>query len=221
MTLNKGLNKEETLWHLRSGWNVAALNCTGATEEPILAGYTAFLKKYERKLRATNTALDAQYRRELGTRAEGVKGRELVSTQVYNYFALPGARSGFCDAALAMSNEFLASAPDDADAFAATQLPKLEAVFERFFDEYDKYRVESAAWDARYGAMFGASQPGYVAVYGLTAPSVGASLSQVGTPQLAGEVVDPETGARIPVIPAPEQTISTPVVQPVQGPQAP
>jgi hypothetical protein len=219
MTLNKGLNDDETLWHLRSGWNVAALNCVEASQEPILEGYGAFLKKYERKLRATNTALDAQYRKELGSRAEGVKGREVVSTQVYNYFALPGARSGFCDTALAMSNEFLASPPDDPQAFAATHLPRLEAVFERFFDEYDKYRVDSAAWDARYGAMYGASQPGYVAVHGLTVPSVGSTLAEAGTPQLAGEVTDPETGAVIPIIPAPQETIATPVVQPVATPQ--
>jgi len=34
-------------------------------------------------------------------------------------------------------------------------------------------------------------------------------------------VVDPDTGARIPVIPVPETTISTPVVQPVPEQQGP
>ena len=60
--------------------------------------------------------------------------------------------------------------------------------------------------------MYGASQPGYVAVHSITAPTAASSLV---APQAAGEVVDPETGARIPIIPVPEETVATPVVQPV------
>ena len=101
------------------------------------------------------------------------------------------------------------------------RLALIDTVFERFFQAYEQYRIDSAAWDARYGAQYGASQPGYVAVHDLTAPSVGASLTTSAAPNQAGEVVDPDSGARIPVIPVEEKgTISTPVVQPVpaQGP---
>ena len=41
------------------------------------------------------------------------------------------------------------------------------------------------------------------------------ALVNLNAPAPAGEVVDPETGARIPVIPVPEETVTTPVVQPV------
>jgi hypothetical protein len=165
MTLNKGLSAEETLWHVRSGWNVAALNCLGQEYQPILDGYRVFLKKYDGKLAATNNALEMQYRKTASSADAGIRNRERVSTQVYNYFALPLARTGFCDAALRVSSEFLASPPADPEAFAAATLPRFEAPFETFFAEYDQYRMESAAWDQRYGAQYGYSQPGYVAVH--------------------------------------------------------
>jgi hypothetical protein len=222
-TVNTGLNPDEALWHFRSGWNVAALNCLDAEHQPILDGYGAFLRQNRTKLSAANTALDAQFRREHGSRNAAVQARESFMTQVYNYFALPPARADFCNVTLGIASEYLATPPEDIGQFAITRLPLIDAVFERFFRAYEQYRIDSAAWDARYGAQYGASQPGYVAVHGIGSPSVGASLTSASGPEPAGEVIDPETGARIPVIPVPETTVSTPVVQPVpqeQGPPA-
>ena len=220
-TVNAGLNEDETLWHFRSGWNVAALNCLDAEHQPILDGYGAFLRKFSRKLTATNTAIDAEFRREHSSRSNAIKAREAFMTQVYNYFAMPPARADFCNVTLAIANEYIAAPPEDANQFAAAGLSRIEAVFEQFFRAYEQYRVDSGAWDARYGAQYGASQPGYVAVHSLGAPGVGASLSASTAPEPAGEVVDPDTGARIPVIPVPETTVATPVVQPVPEQQGP
>jgi hypothetical protein len=220
-TVNTGLDPDQTLWHFRSGWNVAALNCLDPEhEQPILLGYGAFLRQFQRKLSTTNTAIDARFRRQYGSRNDAIKAREAFMTQVYNYFALPPARGDFCNVVLGIANEFAATPPEDANQFAAAGLPRMEQAFERFFRAYEQYRIDSAAWDARYGAQYGASQPGYVAVHDLTAPGVGASLTSATEPQPAGEVVDPDSGARIPVIPVEEGTIATPVVQPVpqQGP---
>jgi hypothetical protein len=220
-TINTGLDPDQTLWHFRSGWNVAALNCLDAGQEPILEGYGAFLRNYQRKLSATNTAIDAKFRREHGNgRNVAVKAREAFMTQVYNYFALPPARADFCNLVNAIAVEYLAAPPEDANQFAAASLARIEAVFDQFFRGYEQYRVDSAAWDVRYGAQYGASQPGYVAVHSLTAPGVGASLTAASQPALAGEVLDPDSGALIPVIPVDEGSVSTPVVQPVaeQGP---
>jgi hypothetical protein len=136
-------------------------------------------------------------------------------TQVYNYFATPAAIPNMCNVALAVSNEYLQDPPKDLAAFSAATLPRFEAVYLDFFNAYDRYRVESAAWDARWGAQYGASQPGYVAVHGAAGPSIATSLNGAATPALAGEVVDPETGAKIPVVNLPATTGSTPVVQPV------
>jgi hypothetical protein len=216
ITINSGLDEDSMLWHFRAAWNVAALNCLDAAEaDPILEGYRTFLTKYRRPLAKANTDIDARFRREHGSRNAAIKARELYMTQVYNYFALPPARGGFCAVALQLANEFQAAQPEDPKAFAAAALPRFETVFQAFFREYAQYQADSAAWDARWGAMYGASQPGYVAVHSVRTPTVGSALVNLNAPAPANEVVDPETGDRIPVIPVPEETVTTPVVQPV------
>ena len=83
-------------------------------------------------------------------------------TQVYNYFALPPARAEFCDAALAIASDHCATPkPDAIDASPPPTSPQFEARVREFFTAYEQYRRDSAAWDARYGARYGASQPGY------------------------------------------------------------
>jgi hypothetical protein len=214
-TVNTGLDDNETIWNLRSVWNVAALNCLDEAHKPILDGYGAFLKKNAKKLTAVNVALDKKYRTAAGSVAAGRAAREAHMTQVYNYFATPAAIGEVCNVALAVSNEWMQDQPKDLSAFAAAALPRFEAVYLAFFDGYDRYRADSAAWDAKYGAQYGYSQPGYVAVHGGDRQSIGATLASSGGPTLAGEVVDPDSGAKIPVINIPASTGSTPVVQPV------
>ncbi|MBC7159830.1 MAG: hypothetical protein H5U21_07235, partial [Porphyrobacter sp.] len=93
-------------------------------------------------------------------------------------------------------------------------LARFEAVFDRFFREYQQYQIDSAAWDARFGERFGPSQPGWVAVHGGTATSLAGGLAEVGAPRLAGEVRDAEAGGMIPII-IPPIVPATPVVQPL------
>jgi hypothetical protein len=214
-TINTGLDENDTIWNLRSVWNVAALNCLAGEHAAILDGYSAFLKNEAKKLKAVNAALDKKYRTSEGSVSSGRKAREAHMTQVYNYFATPAAIPNMCNVALAVSNEYLAAPPKDLAAFSAATLPRFEAVYLDFFNAYDRYRVESAAWDAKWGARYGASQPGYVAVHGTAQPTIATSLNGAASPPLAGEVVDPDTGAKIPVVNLPAATGSTPVVQPV------
>lgn len=218
MTVNSNLDEDSTLWHFRSAWNVAALNCMDPAHAGILEGYGAFLKKYAKVLSATNTAIDQRFRREHGSRNDAVKAREAYMTQVYNYFALPPARADFCNVAVQIASEFQASPPDDPKTFAMSSLPRYEAVFQTFFRQYEEYRVASAAWDARYGSRYGSSQPGYVAVHGVSGPTVAATLVNLNAPASTGEITDAQTGARIPLIAVPEDTVSTPIVQPVPEP---
>jgi hypothetical protein len=219
-TINTGLDENDTIWNLRSVWNVAALNCLDEAHKPILDGYSAFLKKNVKKLSAVNTALDKKYRTAEGSASAGRKAREVHMTQVYNYFATPAAIPEMCNVALAVSNEYLAEPPKDLAAFSAAALPRFEAVYLAFFDAYDRYRAESAAWDAKWGAQYGASQPGYVAVHGAAQPTIATALNAAtGTP-VTSQVVDPDTGAPIPVVNLPAATGSTPVVQPLPKDEA-
>jgi hypothetical protein len=215
LTINSNLDENATLWQLRSGWNVAALNCLDPAYQPVLDGYAAFLKTYRKQLTAANTALNNAIRKDYKTARDATKAREAYMTQVYNYFALPGVRSDFCNTALQVANEFLAAQPDDPKLYAATALPRYEAVFQNFFRQYEQYQVDSAAWDAKWGTRYGSSQPGYVAVHRVRQPGVGSALVNLNATQVASTVVDPESGAAIPVIPAQQDTVSTPVVQPV------
>jgi hypothetical protein len=213
-TVNSNLSADETLWHFRSAWNVAALNCLEPEYQPILDGYGAFLKQNSRKLTAVNKAIDAEYRRHHKTSSDATKAREAIMTQVYNYFALPPTRSGLCVTGLAIANEYQASPPEDLAAFAGAGLQRFEAVFAQFFQEYEQYQVASAQWDLKYGARYGASQPGYVAVHGAMGPALATALPASNT-GVVGQVLDPETGARIPLLAPIEGAISTPIVQPV------
>jgi hypothetical protein len=223
ITVLSNPSADERTWYFRSAWNVAALNCTGPAYQPILEGYSAFLKKHDRALRQVNSRIDASYRKDYSVARDAIKAREKTMTTVYNYFALPPVRAGFCQEALAVANQALATPNYDPAAFAAANLPALERPFNAFFTAYEQYQRDSAAWDAQYGERYGASQPGYLAVR--AAERRAAAIPQVGvsdpaqttaTPvQAVGAVIDQTTGAQIPVIPVTPAQTSVPVVQPV------
>jgi hypothetical protein len=168
-TINTGLDAYSTLWHLRSAWNVAALNCLDPSQRQILTGYRAFLTRYSRPLATANLALETKFRSQYGAGA-AIRNREAYMTRVYNYFALPATQGEFCATALAVASEYLAAPPGDAQAFAAAALPRYEGVFQDFFNRYAQYQADAAGWDAQYGALYGHTQPGYVAVHGGYAP---------------------------------------------------
>ena len=219
LTANRGVTSNTALWHVRMALNVAALNCLDPQYQPILDAYSSYIKDYARPLKQVNDRIDAEYRKEYGARRTAIQARESQMTMVYNYFALPPARADFCRTALGVSQQYLASQQVDPLAFALANFSALEGPFERFFVAYEQYERESAAWDARYGERYGASQPGYVAVKnarGYQTPQPGsdpASLS--ATPLQETKVIDPDTGAQIPVAPVDETRSSVPVVQPI------
>jgi hypothetical protein len=222
MTVNRGLTDDETVWHFRSGWNVAALNCTTTEYEPINTAYTAYVRNFSGPLAEVNRRIESTYRRQFSARRASIQAREKVMTSVYNFFALPPARANFCRTALDLSNRYLSSPPTDPVAFGLANLVTLEAPFDAFFLDYEKYERESAAWDAKWGAMFGPSQPGWVAVQQARRDGVIPSAdgtdpnATLATPSAdATTVADPETGADIPVVPVTEGFVSQPVVEPI------
>lgn len=225
MTVINGLSDDQRVWYFRSAWNVAALNCVGAEYQPILDGYKAFLINNAKALKGVNTRLEGTFVKAYPTRSAAIAARETAMTIVYNFFALPPARSGFCQAGMQVAS-MAATTPKPTAVALAANFGLWEAPFENFFTAYDQYQRDSAAWDVRYGARYGASQPGYLAVQAARAPTIPrAGVSGPGStpilslPPIAGLVTDPETGAKIPVIPVATQPQGIPVVQPV--PQSP
>jgi hypothetical protein len=192
LTVNSGINDDHLVWHLRSAWNVAALNCLAPEYEPILQGYRNFLMQNERSLKAANDRIEAEYARKHKTKRAAMVARDGLVTKVYNFFALPAARSGFCRAALDMSSRALAAPASDALSFARANFDGLLVPFDTFFDEYEAYQRASAEWDAKWGAQYGPSQPGWVVVQQAHA-----------------------NGQPMPVVPATESVSSQPVVSPL------
>lgn len=177
MTVNAHLTPVQRTWNFRSAYNVAALNCQKPQHAGIVAGYRAFITKHTKVLTTANRGVDADFKARFGPRF--IAPREAYMTQVYNYFAFPPTLDAFCDAAMVMNAQSAVVASKDVEAFAAAELPKIEAVFEGFFRTYDQYLVAAAAWDSQYGPprIVPAAIPAPVAVpmapaSATTAPSI-------------------------------------------------
>ena len=171
MTVNYGISTPQAVWNLRSAYNVAALNCLEAQYVPVLDGYKRFLKVYAKQLDAANKKVDAGFQA-LRKGRDGTVARETYQTQVYNFFSLPPVDTGLCRAAMDLSAELQTVAPTQLEAWSVGGLSRMEAPFRAFFDSYDRYRNDLAAWHARYGTSPVAA-----------APAVAPSVMQQGAPR--------------------------------------
>lgn len=220
ITVNSNLTDDRLVWHLRSAWNVAALNCLAPEYDPILQGYRAFLSNNVRGLKAVNDRIEKTYQSRFRTRRDAIVARDAESTQVYNFFANPAARSGFCLAALDVANRYLAAPKSPPLAFAKDNFQVMMVPMEDFFNQYEAYQRASAEWDAKYGARYGSSQPGWVAVQQARANGEDVpTYTAVAAAAVTQTVVDPQTGEAVPVVPVQEGFVSQPVVEPLAVPQ--
>jgi hypothetical protein len=137
-TPNRSLTSAATVWHLRSGLNVAALACRGPDEGQIVTRYNTMLTVQRIELAAAEKRYSAEYQ------AQGGDWRDSYDdamTRLYNFFSITPVRKTFCAAA----DEVLAdisTAPTTAfDMKAAERLEKLNAPFIAFFRAYDAWRA--------------------------------------------------------------------------------
>lgn len=147
---NKGLGPEETLWHVRSSFNVSALICQGAVWGRLAGDYNSFIKKHSRRLSAANRAIEAKFQRE-NRGAAGRRARDTHITSLYNYFSLPPVKNRFCNSMVIHADEMAALNSADLKDYAATTLPKIDAIFTDFYDSYEAYQKALADWQAKYG----------------------------------------------------------------------
>ena len=183
---------------------------------------------HARALRQVNDRIEAEYRRDARSRRAGIVAREEHMTSVYNFFALPPARARFCTAALDISNRYNIAPPQDPIGFAKDNFALFQQPFDVFFDEYEQYQMMSARWDQQYGAQYGPSQPGWVAVQearanGTPVPTVEDDPVTTVADPFADEIKvrDLETGAAVPIVPVEENVVSQPVTQPIAQDPAP
>lgn len=168
VTVNAGISPAQTVWNLRSAYNVAALNCLKPEHADILVGYKKFLTVHKKGLTTANRTVDTEFKKRHGT--SWIRPREAYMTQVYNYYAFPPTLERFCDAALVMARESMTVKPAELTAFSTRNLGMLDTVFEGFFRSYEQYRADAAAWDEKYAPK-------------ATAPASGGTAAGPGTRQ--------------------------------------
>ncbi|MEQ1509732.1 MAG: hypothetical protein ABL909_04930 [Sphingopyxis sp.] len=147
MTLNVGHGPEQSLWQMRIALNVAALNCRGPNEAALVANYTRFLNANNAANSRAERWVIADQGRRNGT--NGIAARDALSTRLYNYFAQPPVLADFCRTATSVMALAAAEPTAMIMPFAAARLPELDQPFVNFYDAYDRYRSDLAAWRLR------------------------------------------------------------------------
>ncbi len=146
-TINRDIGPLQTLWHVRSALNVAALSCTGPLYNRITDDYNAFIKNNSSSLRRANNAIKAKFRRENSDR----KAHDRHMTSLYNYWSFSPIRRPFCDQAVQVSQRAIVTKSKDLNAFAAEALPELEKPFNDFYLAFEEYQRDLEAWNREYG----------------------------------------------------------------------
>ena len=94
------------IWNLRSGLNVAALQCQFSPYLRTVDNYNALLAHHSRELATAYTALEGYFRRVHGPR-NGPRRFDDYSTQTYNNFSTLHAQMGFCQTASRIGKDLL------------------------------------------------------------------------------------------------------------------
>jgi hypothetical protein len=150
VTPNRGLTRDESIWHFRAAINVAALNCQGPVWGEVAQNYNKLIVVHKARLAIANTAVDNEYRKRYPGQ-NALRVRDTRMTDLYNYFALPPVKQEFCDTALQKSREVIAVPLNAMPEYAIGGLNDFDGIFLRFYDAYAKYETDLAAWNLKYG----------------------------------------------------------------------
>lgn len=167
VTPNRGLSRDENIWHFRSALNVAALNCQGPVWGQIATQYNKFIVVHKARLSQASKAVDREYVKRYPGQ-NGLRVRDTKLTDLYNYFALPPVRSEYCDAALRKVTEVNGVPTTALPEYAIGGLGDIDGIFIRFFDAYAQYERDLADWNMKY-----ATKPAAPAIMTPTAEQAG------------------------------------------------
>lgn len=99
--INRDIGAGETLWHVRSALNVAALSCRERIHGQLTSNYNQMLKLHRVPLAAAYADEEAHYRTLYGKNWQSKQDSHL--TQLYNFFASPVGARQFCATAMTVS----------------------------------------------------------------------------------------------------------------------
>lgn len=147
-TINRDIGPLQTLWHVRSALNVAALGCNGVGHERLVDDYNLFIGKNSSALRNANNAILRKFQRDHGRGYRTEHDRQM--TALYNYWSFSPVRRNFCDTAVTISQQAVEVPSSGLNNFAASALPQLEKPFNDFYLAYEQYERDLDAWRAKY-----------------------------------------------------------------------
>jgi len=127
------------IWNLRSGLNVAALQCQFSPYLRTVDNYNAFLAHHSRELAAAYRAIEGYFRRVGG--AAGPRRFDDYSTQTYNNFSTLQAQFGFCQTASRIGKEALTRPKGELHLFAASRMRELRGSLRPAFETYSFSRT--------------------------------------------------------------------------------
>ena len=180
VTPNRGLSRDEQIWHFRSALNVAALNCQGPVWGQIANEYNKFIVIHKVLLSKTSKAVDREYVKRYPSQ-NGLRIRDTKLTDLYNYFALPPVRAQYCDMSLRKLTEANQVPKEALAEYAIGGLIDIDTLFVNFYDAYVKYQGDLADWNMKY-----APKPVYAPPNNIMAPPVTAPPAGVATPLQPG-----------------------------------
>ena len=130
------------IWNLRSGLNVAALQCQFSPYLRAVANYNDILAHHSRELASAYQALEGYFRRRHG--AAGPRQFDQYSTQTYNNFSTLQAQLGFCQTASRIGKEALTRRKGEFHSLAAARMRELRSSLTPAPDLYAFDRLRAA-----------------------------------------------------------------------------
>jgi hypothetical protein len=104
---NTAEQKAALVWNMRSGLNVAALQCGFEPSLRVLENYNAMLTNHRDELQASFNSLSSYFKRTNKTVKGGQKALDTYGTRTYSSFSAVGGQLNFCSAAGRISNRAL------------------------------------------------------------------------------------------------------------------
>lgn len=185
VTPNRGLSRDEQIWHFRSALNVAALNCQGPVWGQIATEYNKFIVIHKVLLSKTSKSVDREYVKRY-PKQNGLRIRDTRMTDLYNYFALPPVRAQYCDMSLGKLQEANLVPQEALAEYAIGGLTDIDNVFVNFYNAYVQYESDLADWNMKY-----APKPVYTPSNNIMTPPVTTTQPVAASPAAASTFLQP------------------------------
>jgi len=147
------------VWNLRSGLNVAALQCQFSPYLRSVDNYNSLLAHHSGELANAYAALTGYFKRVHGPKA-GMKSFDDYSTTTYNNFSTMQAQYGFCQVAGSIAKEALTHPKGELHLVAANRMRELRSSLTPAYDRIGTFNpgavpiiqlppLQASCWDKK------------------------------------------------------------------------